>query len=891
MLNVKIKFLFRFSLLIFFIFIMTGCTNSEPTKQIAPHAHSGVLDLSNWNFEANGQVSLEGEWKFVWNELLSPEKMANSKDAHFVSVPDKWSHYIIAEKKLEHKGYGTFSLTLILPQQDQYYGFSFDGVGSAYSLWMDGALLMKSGVVATSKENMVPEKIPQSVFFKSTGEPIELVIQISNFQHKKGGFRNSLCLGFPEQIQNTHHKALILEAFSLGILFIMGLYHLSVYFFRKKFKSALYFAILCFLFLVRLGITNQDLFLLTFPSLSWTFAFYLEYITLFFIPLLISLFYRSLYPQEIPHWFIKLLYIISFSFSLFIIFSGTYIASFTTKYYQILIFMEIAYYLYFLFLINVRKREGALVITIASVILFITSSIEIFSLWDWIISDKIGVYGFLAFILVQSILLSQRYSYSFLRVKSLTDELKETNQDLQQSEIRFRNFFENSIDVIFLADEESKIIDISPSCVAILGYSRDEILNKKVTEMFNNVTYRTLFEQLRTSGQPITDIETVLKHRDGRDIEALITLALRFDENGISAGIQGSIHDNTDKKRAEREQMRILELEQIALTDPLTKVYNRRFFSEFAKKECERAYRNSSAFSLVMLDIDFFKNINDEYGHLVGDEVLINLAHLCLGHIRSTDVFARFGGEEFVIFFPDADGDETKKRIEILREDIENTVIARKNDQEIRITVSFGISCWNPGQNTDFTELLNHADMALYEAKESGRNAVVLFNYEEWQLNNKNIVIKNVKKYWHDFIHSSSNNLKYANRKYDWFSFGSDADKLAKWVMDGTKTGTASLYQSYVNNDAEIPKEGNCSIVLNSKNIPVCIYEINKVEVLKFNAVTENMAKKEINESNALEKWRYVHTNYFSAEAQKMGKVFTTESLIVFESFTFIYKI
>ncbi|WP_168203283.1 diguanylate cyclase [Oceanispirochaeta crateris] len=724
---VKYKSSSLFFLLLFFCLSFTGCGNVENSEDKIPQAALGVLDLRDWNFQGKGLIPLEGEWAFVWEQLLSPQKMRASDAAHYAFVPDKWYNYFIDGENPDSQGFATFSLTLILPGKEQYYGFSFDGVGSAYTLWMNGQLLLKSGTVGTSKEQMVPNKIPQSAFFKSSGEPLELVLHISNFHHKKGGFRNSLYVGLPNQIQSFQRNAWTLEAFTLGILFIMGLYHLSVFVFRKKFRSALYFALLCFAFFMRLGITNQDLLLLAFPFVSWTLAFYLDYITLFFIPPLVALFYRSLYPEDIPRVFLHIFCALSGLFSLYIILAGTYLASFSIQYYQVLILLEIGYYLYFLIRINYKKREGAMVITIASIILFITSSIEILSLWDWLGADKIGVYGFLSFILVQSILLSLRYSQSFARVESLTKALKSTNRYLQESEIRYRNFFENSIDILFLTDEESRIIDVSPSSEKMLGFSRADVLHRKVTDLFSSVVYDTLYEELCQSGEPVRNSEVVLRHRDGHKIEALVTLALRFDDQGNPAGLQGSVHDNTDKKRADREKMRILELEQIALTDPLTKAYNRRFFSEVAKKELTRAQRKGSSFSLVILDIDFFKNVNDQYGHLIGDEVLINLTHLCHEYIRSTDILARFGGEEFVILFPDSPGIETLKRVELLRENVSRSVIAHKDGEEIRISISLGISSWNPGQESNLKELLDQADQALYQAKESGRNKALLF--------------------------------------------------------------------------------------------------------------------------------------------------------------------
>jgi diguanylate cyclase (GGDEF)-like protein/PAS domain S-box-containing protein len=717
----------RFLILISLCLIICGCRSSREPGETAPRAAGGVLDLKDWDFRERGQLPLEGEWRFLWNELRSPGKMADTEDGYFVSVPDKWHNYRLDGERLEHRGYGTFSLSVILPEGQEDCGLYFDGAGSAYSLWINRELLIQSGRVGTGKDEMVPEKKPRTLLFHSPGETLELVIQISNYHHQKGGFRNSLWIGDPEQIYGTQRKVWVQESVTLGILFIMGLKNLIVYLFRKRFRSALYFSILCFTFFLRLGFTNEDLLLMAFPFLSWTFAFYIDYLSLFFTPLLVALFYRSLYPREISRALIRILTFASVSFSLFALFAGTYIASYSIKYYQVLILLEILYYISFLFRINLRKREGALVVTIASATLFVSSGIEIFSLWDWLGTEKIGVYGFLSFFFVQSVILSRGYSRAFVRVESLTGELKSTNRNLLQSETRYRNFFENSIDILFLTDRESRIVDVSPSCERMVGYARQELLSLKASDLFSDIIYESLFRNISKTGEAVSNLETVLKHRDGQDIEALITLSLRSDEEGRPLGLQGSIHDNTDKKKAEREKMRALELERIALPDPLTKAYNRRFFSEYARNEWERARRSGSAFSLVMLDIDFFKKVNDQYGHLIGDEVLVNMTRICMEHIRSTDLFARYGGEEFVILFPDLDGAGTVKRLEVLRETISRAVVARKDDEDIRITISMGVSSWEPIQDSGLSELLNQADRALYQAKETGRNRIVLF--------------------------------------------------------------------------------------------------------------------------------------------------------------------
>ena len=170
--------------------------------------------------------------------------------------------------------------------------------------------------------------------------------------------------------------------------------------------------------------------------------------------------------------------------------------------------------------------------------------------------------------------------------------------------------------------------------------------------------------------------------------------------------------------------MRALELEQIAIKDPLTKIYNRRFFIEVAEKELERDKRKGSPLSVIILDIDHYKKVNDSYGHLIGDQVLINLANLCLNNIRNMDIFARFGGDEFVILMPDTDkkmASETADRLRVL---VAEKPMAASDKSEVPITISLGISDWNSEIPIEINELLDQADQALYQAKQAGRNRV-----------------------------------------------------------------------------------------------------------------------------------------------------------------------
>lgn len=165
-------------------------------------------------------------------------------------------------------------------------------------------------------------------------------------------------------------------------------------------------------------------------------------------------------------------------------------------------------------------------------------------------------------------------------------------------------------------------------------------------------------------------------------------------------------------------------LEVLAHTDPLTAVLNRRALTERLGSELERAKRYESMVSLLLIDLDHFKRVNDSYGHLVGDDVLSDIGSILLHAVRSVDLVARYGGEEFVIVLPETGPVGATAFAERVRELIECQPFANAGGEDLRLTASIGVSVY-PSADLDTAEdLLARADQALYRAKAEGRNLV-----------------------------------------------------------------------------------------------------------------------------------------------------------------------
>ena len=165
-------------------------------------------------------------------------------------------------------------------------------------------------------------------------------------------------------------------------------------------------------------------------------------------------------------------------------------------------------------------------------------------------------------------------------------------------------------------------------------------------------------------------------------------------------------------------------LEELAHTDPLTKTLNRRALSERLAAEMERVRRYSTMMSVLLIDLDHFKQINDTHGHLAGDDVLIEVAALLQRVVRAVDVVARYGGEEFVVVLPETGGAGAEAFAERLRELIEDQAFVASRGRAIRLTTSIGVSSFPDFGVESVEELLTKADQALYRAKSEGRNRV-----------------------------------------------------------------------------------------------------------------------------------------------------------------------
>jgi diguanylate cyclase len=280
----------------------------------------------------------------------------------------------------------------------------------------------------------------------------------------------------------------------------------------------------------------------------------------------------------------------------------------------------------------------------------------------------------------------------------------------------YENIINNSSNIIFINDE-SGTIKVNNTFLRYFkefqSFEEFKYSHRCVAEFFKNED-----GYIGTNTHGVFWIDYLLENKKKKN-SVKIEIAGDVKYFSISASLISSdpnhyaiiMSDITEQENYKQE------LEHRTITDSLTGIKNRRYFHENMKIECSKAFRYGSPFCVIMFDIDFFKKVNDEHGHIVGDEVLKEYTRFIATSLRDSDIFCRIGGEEFIILLPHVELKNALLKAERIRKSVE------EHKKVLPITMSFGVAQYSMGEDED--TLFKRVDEALYKAKESGRNKVV----------------------------------------------------------------------------------------------------------------------------------------------------------------------
>lgn len=297
----------------------------------------------------------------------------------------------------------------------------------------------------------------------------------------------------------------------------------------------------------------------------------------------------------------------------------------------------------------------------------------------------------------------------------------EIQEQLRESERHFRRLFESMQDVYYRTDTQGVVQHVGPGVRRVLGYEPHEIEGHTAESYYPQSKDRDAFKAAIMAHGEVSDFPGQMVRKDGTVIDISISSHALFDHNGAFAGVEGLYRDVTQRKNLERE------LQRLATTDVLTGMANRRSFLEVAEATFQRARESHAPLTVLMLDLDHFKTINDRFGHLEGDRVLAEFAQATKHQLRASDTVGRLGGEEFGLLLPHtlpAEGADIATRI---LEAIRALELTDSNGQHYGVTTSMGLGTLSPGDRS-LHDLLDHADQALYLAKRRGRNQLAVLD-------------------------------------------------------------------------------------------------------------------------------------------------------------------
>lgn len=302
--------------------------------------------------------------------------------------------------------------------------------------------------------------------------------------------------------------------------------------------------------------------------------------------------------------------------------------------------------------------------------------------------------------------------------------LDRLQHEMQESERNYRRLFEKMQDVYYRTDAQGVVQHVGPGVRRVLGYEPHEIEGRTAESYYPQSKDRDAFKVAIQAHGEVSDFPGQMVRRDGQVIDISISSHALYDQHGAFAGVEGIYRDVTQRKNLERE------LHRLASTDMLTGLSNRRVLLEAAESLFLASAQQDGPGAphppaLLILDLDHFKAINDQHGHLEGDRALIEFAAVVRTELRSSDVVGRMGGEEFAVLLPDTRGEEAEAIAQRILQQLRRRQLWSDGTPSPRgMTASIGVATRLPSDR-HLRDWLDRADKALYQAKHQGRDRVV----------------------------------------------------------------------------------------------------------------------------------------------------------------------
>ncbi|MCB1160552.1 MAG: hypothetical protein KDK45_23835, partial [Leptospiraceae bacterium] len=449
---IAMKFYFR--ILFLLCFFLMSCAQKEKQVKV-PKAVRGLLDLSSLSIEEDTVVSLSGEWEFYWKQFCQPNyphkkgelQCSSDKAAQlpvFLPLPSEWQNY-----GFPVRGFGTYRLRIILPKTYPSLSLFMTDVGTAYVIYLNGKLISSNGVPAKTRSESKPYMkhryfdINSYLNHHRVGEEIELLIHVSNFHYANAGIWDKIQLISRKGEKKSRIHKMILDIVVFSSILIMGLYHLGLFFSRRKDYSPLYFGIFCILIALRTVSISERYILDVFPYMPFPLVHKIEYISFYYGCLTFLQFSRALFPVECPKKVYRLFFLTIVPFILSVIFLDMQAYTGTLQYMQIILLLEIIFLIYMITLAVLHKRLGAKLLSLGWLFFSIAIINDLLKSRSLVFTPYLSSYGLLILIVFQATVISRRFAYSFEQTEKLSFALKHKSDRLEETALELKKLTEN----------------------------------------------------------------------------------------------------------------------------------------------------------------------------------------------------------------------------------------------------------------------------------------------------------------------------------------------------------------------------------------------------------------------------------------------------------------
>lgn len=415
-------------------FVLCHCAQIGSPK---PKAEAGVLNLQGYDFSRQGPVALDGAWEFHYGQFVAPQKFSAQPvpQGMLMPVPDSWNHHTFEGKKMRADHFATYRLRIRLPeaaQSDLPLSLRLDTAGTAYILFINGRQALAVGKPGVSlSESSGSYKVITLPVRPERGE-IELVFHISNYLHRSGGLWFSHYLGTVEQINRMREKGLFADAILLGALFIIGFYHLALFFNRRQELPVLHFGLFCLMIAFRVPFTGEFFLTQLFPDFPLSLQLRLEYTTVYITPVFIISFIAYSYAERSRKFILYYSRIISVLFFATVLMLPPFVFTGFIVFYDLFLMTIVVWAFSTMGVAVWRREENALVSLLLLVLLGATMTNDLLFSMEYIYTMSMMPFGLIVFVFVQAVLLSRKFYHAYRLSENLSATLTATNRDLTQ---------------------------------------------------------------------------------------------------------------------------------------------------------------------------------------------------------------------------------------------------------------------------------------------------------------------------------------------------------------------------------------------------------------------------------------------------------------------------